>query len=82
MFSTVAHLLSPYLIHYNNVRVVVLHRLHKDVSLLVTPGDHQTPGIADAGVALISITCSSSIAAAAAAAKAAYQAALRALEAA
>ena len=51
------HLLCSYLVHDDDVGVVVLHRLHQDVCLLLTPGHHQAARIADAGVALVSITC-------------------------
>jgi hypothetical protein len=36
---------------------VVLHSLHQDLRLLVTGGHHQATRVADAGVALVSITC-------------------------
>jgi hypothetical protein len=39
---------------------VVLHRLHQDVCLLLTARHHETACIPDTGVALVSITCSSS----------------------
>jgi hypothetical protein len=54
------HLLCSYLVYDDDVGVVVLHRLHQDVCLLLTPGHHQAARIADAGVALVSISCARS----------------------
>src|SRR5690242_5241054 len=53
------HLPCAYLIYNDDVRVVVLYRLQQDVRLLLSAGHHQAARIANAGVALVSITCSS-----------------------
>lgn len=56
-YSRLSHLLGAQFIHYDDVRVVVLHRLHQDVRLLLPTRHHQAARVAHTGVALVSITC-------------------------
>lgn len=59
-----SYLPGAYFIYYDDIRCVVLHCLNKHVSLIFSPADHHAARGANAGVALITVTCTAAAAAA------------------